>query len=131
MATITSEVTLPTGAEQAWALLRAVDTADKAFPGVLTACRLDGDVRTVTFTNGMIVRERIVTIDDTRRRVAYAVIEGRFRHYHASMQVIPDGPDRSRFVWVSDFLPGELELVVRPLVEQGTAAFLRVAGKGR
>jgi hypothetical protein len=131
MVTVTSEATLPTAADRAWALLRAVGAVDKAFPGVLTGCRLDGDVRTVTFANGMAVQERIVSIDETRRRIAYAVIEGRFSHHSASMQIIPDGPERSRFVWISDFLPDDREAVVRPLVEQGTEAFLRAIGKGR
>jgi len=131
MATVTSEVTLPTDADRTWALLRAAGAADKAFPGVLTGCRLDGDVRTVTFANGMVVRERIVSIDETRRRIAYAVIEGRFGHHSASMQIIPDGPARSRFVWISDFLPDDRETMVRPLVEQGTQAFLRTVGEGR
>src|SRR4051794_6760244 len=99
MATVTSEATLSTGADRAWALLRAVGAAEQAFPGVLTGCRLDGEVRTVTFANGMVVRERIVSIDETRQRIAYAVIEGLFSHHSASMQMIPDGPERSRFVW--------------------------------
>jgi hypothetical protein len=125
MATVTSEATLLVSAECAWALLRRVGAADEAFPGILTGCRLDDDVRTVTFANGMVVRERIVSIDEARRRVAYAVIEGRFSHHNASMQIIPDGPDRSRFVWISDFLPDDHQDMVRPLVEQGTSAFLR------
>jgi hypothetical protein len=130
MATVTSEAILPAGAERAWALLRRVEAADTAFPGVLTGCRLDGDVRTVTFANGMVVRERIVTIDEAQCRIAYSVIEGRFSHHNASMQIIPDGAGRSRFVWVSDFLPDDLETVVRPLVEQGTEAFRRTVGEG-
>jgi Polyketide cyclase / dehydrase and lipid transport len=131
MATVTSEATLSTGADRAWALLRAVGAAEQALPGVLTGCRLDGGVRTVTFANGMVVRERIVSIDETRQRIAYAVIEGLFSHHSASMQIIPDGPERSRFVWISDFLPDGRETVVRPLVEQGTGAFLRAVGEGR
>jgi carbon monoxide dehydrogenase subunit G len=131
MAIITSETNVDVGAEKAWALLRDPGSAAEAFPGVLVASRLDGDVRTVTFANGMAVQERIVSIDETRRRIAYAVIEGRFSHHSASMQIIPDGPERSRFVWISDFLPDDREAVVRPLVEQGTEAFLRAIGEGR
>ena len=57
MATIIKDIALATQADKAWAMLREVSAADKAFPGVLTACRMDGDVRTVTFANGLVVRE--------------------------------------------------------------------------
>lgn len=120
MASITVEATIEGSAEAAWAALRDVGAADRAFPGVLIASRLDGDVRTVTFGNGAVVRERIVDIDETRRRIAYAVIAGRFSHHSASMQIVAEGPHRSRFIWVSDFLPDDVAPLVRALVEQGT-----------
>jgi hypothetical protein len=128
MASVNSEAQLEVGADQAWALLRDPGAAEKAFPGVLTACRLDGDVRTVTFASGVVVKERILDIDETRRRVAYAVIEGRFSHHGASLQIISNGAHRSGLVWTSDFLPNDLEPMVRGLVQQGTEAFRRAAG---
>jgi carbon monoxide dehydrogenase subunit G len=127
MVMITSETNLDVSAERAWALLRDPGAAAKAFPGVLVASRLDGDIRTVTFAGGSVVRERVLDIDEAQRQVAYAVVEGGFSRHSAFMQIIADGPHRSRFVWVSDFLPDELEPLVCPLVEQGTAAFRRVA----
>ncbi len=78
----------------------------------------------MAFANGMVVRERIVDIDDARRRVAYGVVGGRFDHHSASMQIVPEGEDCCR---VSDFLPDEVDAVMRPLVEQGTEAFRRAA----
>lgn len=127
MASITKQIELKVGADAIWRLLGDVGAADKAFPGVLTACRLEGQSRIVTFANGMVVRELIVDVDHAQRRLAYAVVEGRFAHHHASMQVfeLPEG--RSRLIWVSDFLPDEYEPLVRGLVETGTAAFQQVA----
>ena len=69
--------------------------------------------------------KRILGIDDVHRRIAYAVVGGRFGHHSASMQILPDGPGRSRLLWASDFLPDEAEPLVRGLVEQGAAAFKR------
>ncbi len=128
---IIKDVSLDVAPETAWAALRDPGTAHKAFPGVLTACRLDGDVRTVTFAGGLVVRELIVDVDDARRRIAYAAIEGRFRHHHASMQVVARGDSRSSLVWVSDFLPNEHEALVRGLVEQGSEAFRRTLEANR
>jgi hypothetical protein len=101
------------------------------FPGVLTASRLEGDSRVVTFANGMDVKERIVDVDERARRVAYAVVEWQTTHHNASMQVLPDGETRSRLVWVTDLLPNELAPQVRGLMEQGAQAVQRVFAGAR
>ncbi len=97
----------------------------RAFAGVLTDVTLDGDVRVVTFANGNVVRERIVTVDDERMRIAYHVVGGRFEHHHASMQIVPDGETRCRFVWISDFVPDAPRIFVEPLVDAGCVAIAR------
>lgn len=130
MATIIKQIELGANVAKVWATIRDVGAADLAFPGVLTACRLDGDVRTVTFANGMIVREQIVTVDEAHRRVAYAVIEGGFSHHSASMQVESVDDKTCRMIWVSDFLPDDAAAVVAPLVEQGAAALQRAMRPG-
>jgi hypothetical protein len=123
MASIYKEVILDVDAEVAWRALRNVGGAARLFSPVLTNGRVDGDVRTVQFANGMSVDERIVTIDDDRRRVAYAAIKGTpLAHHHASMQIVPDGDGRCRFVWITDLLPDDAEPAIRSLVEQGAAA---------
>ena len=125
MTTIVRECTLDTSAQMAWAVLRDPPGAGRAFAGVLVDVRCDGDVRRVTFANGGVVDERIVAIDDERMRIAYTVVGGRFEHHHASMQIAPDGSDRCRFVWISDFLPDEARAFVEPLVDAGCAAIAR------
>ena len=57
------------------------------------------------------VRELIVALDDERRRLAYAVIEGskRTTYHHASMQVFADDEGGSRLVWITDFLLSQRE----------------------
>src|SRR5687767_11544185 len=122
MATVQREARFDTPADAAWARLRDVGAAHKLFPGVLVDSRLDGDTRTVTFANGMVAKERIVTIDDSERRLVYSVVDGAPTHHNASMQIFEDGPDGCRFVWISDFLPDEFGNVVEPLVAQGVAA---------
>jgi hypothetical protein len=85
MPSITVEKPLDVSADHAWALLRDTGSAHKAFPGVLTACEQEGDLRTATFAAGMSVQERIVDVDDARRRVAYTIVNRGFDHHHASM----------------------------------------------
>ena len=127
MATIRREAELAIDADRAWAALRNFGGAAQLFAGVLTDCRRSGDTRTVTFANGLVVTERLVTLDDASRRVVYSVLDGPFSLHSASMQIAPrDGG--STFVWISDFLPDEAAASVAPLVEAGCAAIRRNLG---
>ncbi|QUD87285.1 SRPBCC family protein [Phenylobacterium montanum] len=127
MATIIRTIDLDAPADAAWRLLEAPGEAARAFPGVLTDSHIDGDVRTVTFAGGLVARERIVTLDPEAGRIAYSVIEGRFSHHSAAMQVEAAGEGKCRLVWTSDFLPQEATAMVGPLMDQGLAAFKAVA----
>lgn len=127
MASLIKTVDINAEPETAWALLSDPGAAARAFPGVLTESRLDGDVRTVTFANGLVARERIVTLDPDGRRIAYGVIEGRFSHHSAAMRIEPAGAGRSRLTWTADFLPDEAAAMVGPLMDQGLAAFKATA----
>ena len=123
MASIHQQLTVEVGSDQAWAALRLVGEAHKLFAPVLVDGQLDGDTRTVRFANGMVVQERIVDVDDERRRVAYTVLNGPgMTHHHASMQVVDAGPGRCHFIWISDFLPHDIGSNLAPLIEQGASA---------
>jgi len=126
MASLHHEILVETSADAAWAALRDVGAAHRLFAGVLTDGRLDGDIRTVTFASGTIVREKIIDVDDDARRVAYAVLGDSFEHHNASMQIFTAGEGRCRFVWITDLLPNERVAMVKPLVEQGSQALKRV-----
>lgn len=123
MASIHHEVVVKMDTDEAWAALREVGLAHRLFAPVLVGGQLDGDVRTVTFANGMVARERILDVDDERKRVAYAVLEGPgLEFHHASMELIEEGPGRCRFRWITDFLPEKADAALQPLIEQGAQA---------
>jgi hypothetical protein len=123
MASIRKEVVIDVGVEPAWDALRRVGEPHTLFAPVLAAAEIAGDVRTVRFANGMVLRERILDVDDEHRRVAYTVVEpDGMTYHHASMQIDIAGPGRCAFVWITDFLPVEAATVLQPLIEQGAAA---------
>ena len=122
MASIWWEEPIAVPADSAWAALRQVGRAHELFAPVLTACALDGEVRTVTFADGMTVRERIVALDEPRRRLCYTVLE-MFEHHSASMQIVPVDARSCRFIWITDVLPHDSTGMVAPLVEAGARAF--------
>ena len=125
MASVIMECRLNCPPERAWALLSDVAAPQKAFPGVLTDARMENDERIVTFANGAVVRERIVSVDPVRRRIAYVVTGGRFSQHAAAMQILDDG-EYCRLLWASDFLPDEVAPLVEALMGQGMEALTRV-----
>ncbi len=93
-----------------------------AWRGFVVDTKLEGDARIVTFANGLIVRERIVTLDHELRRLVHASVGGRATHHNASFQVFPDGKSRTRLLWITDVLPDEAAVPIGQMVEQGIAA---------
>ena len=97
-------------------------------PGFVTGTAVDGDVRTVTFGNGMVVRELIVDLDDQARRLVWSA-RGRLTHHNASAQVFAEGEQRAKLVWTADVLPNELAGDIRAMMEQGAAAMQKAFAK--
>lgn len=123
MASIHIESPVAVSADTAWKALRQVGAADTLFAPVLEGAHLEGDTRTVRFANGLVLHERIVDVDDARRRVAYSALDGPgLTCHHASMEIVDDGPRQCRFLWTTDFLPAEAAAGLRPLIEAGTSA---------
>ena len=122
MATIHKEITIDAAPDTVWAAVRDVGAVhERLVPGLVVATTLDGDVRTVTFANGMVVREQIVTIDDEAKRLVYAASGGRTTHHNASLQIFADGPG-TKAVWIADLLPNELKPVIEDMMDHGMAA---------
>jgi hypothetical protein len=116
MATIRKDIAIgaaPAGVWQAVRDFSAVHT--RVAPGFLTDLKMDKGDRIVTFFNGLVARERLVTVDDEACRLVYAIVEGRPQHYNASVEVLPDG-DASRIVWTIDVLPDELGPAVEAMM---------------
>ena len=122
MASIRNEMTLDAPPQRVWDALRDFGAVHhRVAPGFLTDSKMDGDARVVTFANGAVARETLVSSDDEARRLVYAIMDGRFKHYSASVQVFAEGAG-SRAVWIIDLLPDDLAGLVRQMAGQGAAA---------
>jgi hypothetical protein len=123
MASIHKEFTVQASAADVWDVFRDIGAVhSRLAKQFVTDTRVEGDSRLVTFANGVAVRERIISVDDERRRLAYAVVDWRATHYNASFQVFVEGETRARIVWIADLLPDELAELVNGLMEQGVVA---------
>jgi hypothetical protein len=122
MASVRKEILIEASPEEVWAAVRDWGALhERLVPGFVIDTRLDGEDRIVTFFNGAVVRELLVDLDDEARRLVWSVVEGPYTHHNASAQVLADGEENARFVWVADMLPHELAATTAELMERGTS----------
>ncbi|HEY7933820.1 MAG TPA: SRPBCC family protein [Solirubrobacteraceae bacterium] len=120
MATIRKQRHIDTPVNDAWAALRDWGAPhERLVPGFVTATRLDGEDRIVTFFNGMTVRELLVALDEQERRLVWSVVEGPYTHHNGAAQVLPDPDGGTQFVWTADLLPHELAQRTDEMMERG------------
>jgi hypothetical protein len=125
VASVRYEIVIDSGPELVWDVLRDVGAVhQRLLPGRVTATRIEGDQRFLTFPDGHVVRELIVTVDDDARRLAYSVVEGArppAQYHHASFEVRPEDAHSARLIWTADVLPPTLADLVRARMERGAA----------
>jgi carbon monoxide dehydrogenase subunit G len=126
MASIHKDIRIEVPAGQAWDAMRDVGALHtRLVAGFVLECRLEGEVRQLRFANGVQASERIVGIDDERRRVAWSATGARLSHHNASAQVMDEGEGRCRVVWIADLLPHEMAPAVASMIDEGLAAMKR------
>jgi len=126
MASIRKEIRIDAPVDRVWAALRDVGALHtKLVPGFVVDTQMEGDTRVVTFGNGMVAREDIVSVDPAQHRVAWAVVGQQFRHYSGAAWVEADPKGGSRFVWTADLLPNELAGKVEEMMTAGIAVVKR------
>jgi hypothetical protein len=128
MASIRNEFPIDVDASRVWQAIG--DWADgpvRMARGLVVSCDAEGTVRVVTFADGMIARERLVTREDDARRIVYSMVGDTVRpeHDNAVMQIVPEGADRCRFIWTRDVLPDELAESLRAAMEDAGAVIKR------
>ncbi|WP_040809040.1 SRPBCC family protein [Nocardia concava] len=123
MASITREVLIDAAPGDVWAIV--ADFAEgplRMAPGLVAASVDLGDgVREVTFANGIVVRERLITLDHDARRFVYSVFDGTTTplHDNAVWQVFAHGDNGTRFVWSRDILPDTMAGPYAATMDQG------------
>jgi len=130
MATLHNEIHIEALPEAIWDAARdpgALHT--RLVPGFVVDTKLEGTVRIVTFGNGMVVREEIISVDDQRRRLAWTASGGRTTHYNAVLEVLTDHSG-TRVVWTIDLLPDEMAAPVAAMQVSGLAAMKKAFERG-
>ena len=119
MATIHKEIEIEKSAAFVWDAISDVGVIHKRLvPGFVVDCRLEQGARIVTFANGMVARELIVSIDNETRRHSWSARTDNLVHHNASVQVFPTGQNRCRVVWIADLLPNEVAPAIDGMIQQ-------------
>jgi len=125
---IRREFTVDCSPDAAWDAMRDVGNVHtRLVRGFVTDCTLADGVRTVTFANGITAQERIVSLDDDLRRLAYSATGGRTSHHHATVEVRGDG-EQATLVWSVDLLPDEMGPAIAAMMDAGVAAMVATLG---
>jgi carbon monoxide dehydrogenase subunit G len=130
MATLHNSVLINATPGAIWDAARDVGALHtRLVPGFVVKTELEGDARVVTFGNGMVAREPIISIDDERKRLAWSAEGGRTTHYNAVLQVFAQGAG-SRVEWTIDLLPSEMASPIQAMQEQALAVMKRTFESG-
>jgi hypothetical protein len=123
MASIYREFTVEADPNIVWSAIRDVGAIHQRLArGFVVDTQLEDDVRTVSFKNGVIAKERILSIDSQNRRMAYTILSDKLKHHSAAFQVYPEANGQARIVWSADILPNEMEKYLSELMDQAIEA---------
>lgn len=123
MASIRKEIVTSAAAGAVWEALRDIGALHtRLAPGFVVDTRLEPGARIVTFGNGMVVREVIVTVDDQAKRLVWSAQSERMTHHNGAAQVVTNGRGQTGVVWIADVLPDEAAETVGRMMDQGMAA---------
>ena len=122
MASIVKDFHVNAPVDEVWDALRDFYAVhERLAPGFLTAMQREDGARVLTFANGSVAREVLVSVDDDRRRIVYTIPGERLAYHGASAQVFADGKG-CRFVWITDLLPDAMAPYISAQMDEGVKA---------
>lgn len=116
MPTIYLESHIDAAAAAVWKQISDIRSPEHLTDMVHTVEVTGDSVRSCATDHGKIV-ERIISVDDDRRRVAYTATESPFpvSHHNASMQVAQDR-NGCRLTWITDVEPAAVADALAPVL---------------
>lgn len=125
MTTVAVEVTTDASPSAVWDAVRDIGALHtRLVPGFVLATELVPGGRRVSFANGLVVVEPIVSINDDLRRLVWTAQGGSsgITHYNAAAQVYSREAGGSRVVWTADVLPHEAAEGIAAMMKAGASA---------
>jgi len=117
MATVQKIIDIEASIDAVWKKIANVGSISDLV-GFISESHLDGDIRVCKMTDGGVLKERIISVDNELRRVAYCITHSPldFEFHAASMQVVPNGKGAS-LIWTTDIRPDSMAEQIDPIFE--------------
>jgi len=127
MPTIRHEIDIAVPAKEVWDAARDVAALHtRLVPGFVTATEmLPGrkvPTRRVTFASGAVMDEKIVAIEEDRRRLVWSIED--VEHHNGAIEIVEAG-NGARVIWTADVLPAELAERFSPAMAEGLRVMKR------
>jgi Polyketide cyclase / dehydrase and lipid transport len=125
MATVKKSVTIAKSAAEIWnAVSDAGQLHTRVAPGMVTNTTLEdgGEVRIVTFGNGMVLKEYMISNDAETTRLAWSAESDQWTHHNASLEIFAIGEGQSEVVWTADVLPHSAGVLMEQFLTAGLGA---------
>ena len=125
MATVRKSVTITKPANEVWdAVSDAGQLHTRVVPGMVTNTTLEdgGEVRIVTFGNGMILKEYMISNDADTMRLVWSAESEQWTHHNASLQVFSGDDGVCEVVWTADVLPHSAGALMEQFLTAGLTA---------
>jgi len=135
MSSIAVEISTEASAWAVWDAIRDIGALHtRLVPGFVVATELVPGGRRVTFANGMVVVEPVVSVNEELHRLVWTTQSSGLIHYNSAVQVYPREPGGSRVVWMTDVLPDDAASRIGAMMRHGaiamSSAFTRLANEG-
>lgn len=125
MASFRKEFTVKASAGQVWEAMRDIGALHtRLVPGFVVDTKLEPGCRVVTFANGHVARERIISIDDDSRRLAWTASGDFLTHHNGATQVFEEPSGGTRIVWITDFLPDSATETIDGMLNHAVSVML-------
>jgi Polyketide cyclase / dehydrase and lipid transport len=119
MASVRKQVVVDVPLATAWDAVRDFGALHRRLvPGFVTDARVEGDERVVTFFNGNVFRERLISASDDEHRLVWTIVDGPWTHHNGCLELFAEGARRTRLVWTTDLLPHDLAARTGASMEQ-------------
>ena len=125
MATVRRSVMIARPAAEVWdAVGDHGQLHTRVAPGMITNTTLDDDgaVRIVTFANGLVLKEDMISNDAETMRLAWSAQSDQWSHHNASLQIFAHGVGQCEAVWTADVLPHSAGALMEQFLAAGLAA---------
>jgi hypothetical protein len=111
LGSIRHQVRIDRPAEVVWTLAGDPARLHEWFPGI-TACQVDGTLRTITLGSGLTMPEEILINDDLQRRFQYRITIPLFHHHRGTIDVIDLGDNTCMVVYSTEADPRTMALTI-------------------